>query len=398
MKSRMSIPSFFLALGASVFLAGCGDSYPLHTAVIRNDEAKVTKLITQRKIDITATNPRGEAAMNLAAAHGHIDMMKLLTRNGASVNARSAYSWTPLMDAAISGQVEAAQWLIEQNCDTDTQNNQGATALYLATHYKQDRICDLILDGSRNSVNTPTNSGWTPLMAACCKLPEKETLPEVEYADRQLRIIERLLDAGADINARRDNGETALHVMAKDAKQTQAVPLLMSRGSDTGVMDNYGKLPIHTAVVHENRPAFEAMIRKTGPVVPHDTAEKLTGRGYHLYAEIIEKEGSAAQALDYYAKAASHYRIAIDHAAAQLHATEKQISDLRTKKLVADLLGAMVAGAASAYSPSYDYYYVPGRLDISGLKTIKELYRRQIALCEDWLQECEAKTTLQTQI
>ena len=52
--------------------------------------------------------------MHTAAANGHEKVMKCLIDRGASVNSRSFYLWTPLMQASAYGQISCSSMLVEQ--------------------------------------------------------------------------------------------------------------------------------------------------------------------------------------------------------------------------------------------------------------------------------------------
>jgi len=78
--------------------------------------------------------------------------------------------------------------------------------------------------------------------------------------DRHPESIQLLLDGGADINERNDNGFTPLF-LAKDPKTAR---LLLSLGADPHAQTNYGMKPIDYCRQHpEIRRILEGAMRKT---------------------------------------------------------------------------------------------------------------------------------------
>ncbi len=71
-------------------------------------------------------------------------------------------------------------------------------------------------------------------------------------ATRQVQTIQRLLDAGADINAQDRNGASPLH-RAVRTRCAAAVKCLLERGSDARLKNRSGSTPFHLAVQNTGR-------------------------------------------------------------------------------------------------------------------------------------------------
>ena len=89
-------------------------SYPLHTASEAGDLTEVTRLIDAGH-SVNAGDPKrnGTTALHLSIRKGHRDVAELLLRAGADPLKPGAWKFTPLMYAAIWGQPELAQLLVE---------------------------------------------------------------------------------------------------------------------------------------------------------------------------------------------------------------------------------------------------------------------------------------------
>jgi len=96
-------------------------------------------------------------------------------------------------------------------------------------------------------------SGSTPLITA------------VTFDKRD--IAQALIDAGADLSIKNNDGSTALHVAAFFCK-VEAVQMLMEAGADKNVKNNYGATPRETVVgpFAEVKPIYEMMQQQLGPI------------------------------------------------------------------------------------------------------------------------------------
>jgi ankyrin repeat protein len=75
------------------------------------------------------------------------------------------------------------------------------------------------------------------------------------------KIAERLLALGANIEAKTNNGETALH-LAANYGCTETIRFLISKGFDVNAKDNNGWTPLMHAVVNNHRDACVVLIQK----------------------------------------------------------------------------------------------------------------------------------------
>jgi ankyrin repeat protein len=160
---------------------------PLMYVAGYGDADKVSDFLAKGE-DVKARDKDGWTALHHATLGGvHDDVMRLLIRAGAEVNARTPGGETPLMFSARKGKVEEVRTLIEAGADVNLANKSGETAL-------------IMVSGLGHS--------------------EEEAKA----------VTELLLRAGADANAKDSSGKTAMR-LAKESKRPPIVKLLKDAGA-----------------------------------------------------------------------------------------------------------------------------------------------------------------------
>jgi ankyrin repeat protein len=140
-----------------------------------------------------------ESPLMLAALRGNMDAVDRLIAQGAEVNATNRAGGTALMTAAIQGHSEVVRLLISKKATVNAKNNKGWTALmYAAWNGHTDVVKTLLAKGAE--VNAQNNEGWTALMYATWK--------------GQLATVQVLLAGRALVATPNQAGESALTLAA----------------------------------------------------------------------------------------------------------------------------------------------------------------------------------------
>jgi len=164
----------------------------------------------------------GLTPLHFAARQGHTDSVRSLLAAGADINAPTGDGTTPILISTINGHFDLSQYLLDQGADATIASEAGATPLYATI-----------------------NMAYAP-----------RTLYPQPTAFRQQRVtylelMEALLDAGVDVNARltkkiwysgynfdqsnvNETGGTAFW-RAAYASDIEAMRLLVARGADPDI-------------------------------------------------------------------------------------------------------------------------------------------------------------------
>jgi ankyrin repeat protein len=134
------------------------------------------------------SSSNGLSGLMVAAQNSDMEMLRFLMKAGANLNATQTTGWTPLLYAVYGGNADVVKELIMNNAAVSPRmNDQGWTALMLATYQEYEDIAQLLLDNGADP-NEQDQEGWTTLMIAANK--------------GNINIVKSLLEKGVDVNAK----------------------------------------------------------------------------------------------------------------------------------------------------------------------------------------------------
>jgi ankyrin repeat protein len=133
------------------------------------------------------------------------------TRGNLSAAEKYQHHHTKLMRAALEGQTDTIQALLDQGEDVNAKDDEGRTALMFATVNQHTETVKTLLEHGAD-VNARANDGGTALLLAA--------------SNGSLEIVQALLAKGADIRAEfAKTGKTAL-TLAEEHGHTVVMELL----------------------------------------------------------------------------------------------------------------------------------------------------------------------------
>ena len=250
---------------SGVFEVMQGGYTPLLFAA-RSGDAASARILVAAGADVDAAAASGTSPLVVAAHSGHGALAAFLLAAGADPGAADA-GYGALHAAVLRGDPRLVRVLLAHGADPDAvlargtparrvsadwrlpHNMIGATPLWIAARFREPAILRLLAEYGAD----PSHQlgGETVLMAAIqgssnrgrfgIAPPDRD-----EEARRTLESVAAALDAGADVDARNGNGDTALHLAASRGLD-DVVALLADRGAALDARNGSGQTPLGRA-------------------------------------------------------------------------------------------------------------------------------------------------------
>ncbi|KAG9747080.1 hypothetical protein KCU73_g7451, partial [Aureobasidium melanogenum] len=269
-----------LAKGAIVDFQAPDDD----TALIAAAEAgklSTVQMLLKNRADVETVGRSKRTAL-LAAAIGREEqfheIIRLLIRNGAGIDAQDSDGETALHSAARAGDLDMVQLLISKKAKINVKNDEGRSALDFACGENHLEVIQYLLN--HDAVCEPDASGRTELHeiiggqgkcdADTIKLfvskgvnvnaTDDESISALHLAAKRgdQAIVQTLIAAGAEVNIKSGTGQTLLHEAAKGGS-ADVVRRVLDYGVDVDARDNDNMTPL--AVACAERDGSDDVIR-----------------------------------------------------------------------------------------------------------------------------------------
>lgn len=258
---------------------------PLHCAALQGNDEMVAFLLDSGAKE-NAVSADGKTALHLATERGHRKCIKLLFAHRADSKIADRNGATCLHVAVGTATDESTiPLLVKHKVDLNFQNTQtGNTALHLAVEWRRPRIILFLLEKGAN-IDIGNNEGLTPLQLAAntdnceaislllqrCAHVEARSLAgptALQYAawKGHWTAFDLLIIGGADINVWNKQGETLLHEQARYSKSISIASKLLEAGANIEARTSQGYTPLQCAAVGLNKTMFNFLLSKDAKI------------------------------------------------------------------------------------------------------------------------------------
>jgi ankyrin repeat protein len=214
------------------------------------DDLEKTRLLLRRGADVNARSDDGRTALAIAASRfGSLAVVRILLDAGADPSVKSpSYKGplTPLREAAEVGDEAVVRLLIERGADV---KKEGPFPLIAALFANDARCVDLLIPSADRAT----------LSMALASLGPPSGNPA---AFGNAKLIQRLLDRGADVNARSPGGRSILmDLVNSDSLPVETVTTLIERGADTNTRTEGGQTAFDFALQRGQTPIVDLLVK-----------------------------------------------------------------------------------------------------------------------------------------
>ena len=192
----------------------------------------------------------GGNSVHSAERDSNVTEMKLTLPRGFSVDSRNATGRTPLMNAALNGNVQVVKSVIKRGADPSLMDNRGWNTLHYAAHGGDTDMISLIHTHLPN-IESKTGEGETPLMVAA--------------AHGKLHAVKWFLEKGATVACGNNRGCSTLHCAAQGG-DTDIISLIHTHLPNIESKTGEGETPLMVAAAHGKLHAVKWFLEKGATV------------------------------------------------------------------------------------------------------------------------------------
>jgi ankyrin repeat protein len=189
--------------------------------------------------EILKINIKPKRALIVAAESNQLDIVKLLLEEeNYDPNYTDGSGWNAVHWAASEDSLSVVKYFLEKqrftcNAVTNKGMNNGADTLLIITlRYKAIKCAELLIN-KKFQIDKKDQSGWAPIRWA--------------YYKQLYQLLNVLINNGADINSKANDGTTILHCATKDENVEVVKTILSQEEVNPDIQDDSGKTPLHIA-------------------------------------------------------------------------------------------------------------------------------------------------------
>lgn len=222
---------------------------PLHIATAQDDITILRYLLCHNpNLEICGKQMNKDTPLSFAALNGQVDAIEILLEFGANVHVRNDCGYTPVMVAAYERHAEAVSKLLEGGANPNDEAGFSGSALLLASGSGRWRLSTLraLIEGGAN-VKPKHPSGFTPI----------QNIAKFGLEDEMAYLIEQ----GCEVDHPQYDGFTPLVIAIRQNKK-ECVRLLLNAGADRNRIITDGFRPVHWAAKCPNWEVMQMLLEE----------------------------------------------------------------------------------------------------------------------------------------
>ena len=310
-KKHSDVVQVLIDAGADIETKNDDGCSPLHVAS-RSGEPATVKMLVKTGADVRATDDEGNACLIFAAYQGHTSTVRyLVCLPEVDLNHQGVYNSTALHLAVQEKHADVVQVLIDAGADIVTKNDKGHSPLFVASISGELTIVTKLVEAGADVRATDDERNTSLILAACfghtdivrylaglpevdlnCKGVYNSTASHVAVDGKHADVVQVLIDAGADIETKNDEGRSPLLAASLSGEFT-IVTKLVEAGADVRDTDAEGNTCLTLAACFGHTDVVRYLVSLPEVDLNHRSSKNLTA----LHLAVQEKHSDVVQVL-----------------------------------------------------------------------------------------------------
>lgn len=260
------------------FGAGEHHELPLHLATNRaQPNLQIVHLLLESGANLDGIDGRGNTAIMNSVIHRSLSMIKLFLENGANLekpaNVTSSVGYGCLHLAALSGNEEILNILLDGGAELEAESKDGRTPFILAVEESQKASAQTLLDRGANPLSSSSGASALGLAVSNtdCEMICLILQPNVQAA--QYGGLLEVQMNGNSVSLEDTMRRTLALLVACSLGHKEAVNLLIVNGADVNASTETGLTPLLSASAGDHIEVMQLLIKQganTSSVRRHD--------------------------------------------------------------------------------------------------------------------------------
>lgn len=230
-QNDKAVFDYLMGLGLEPDMVSTDGSTLLHYLSGKNKDEALYKDLINSGLKADLANKEGTTPLMMAARSNDLAIVSLLASHTKNINLQDKKGQSALTMAVARNEPAVVDFLLSKDADHTVVDTKGNTlAYYLAQSYDpkkpepfEEKLASLTKAGVQ--LQMPQHNG--------------NSLLHVAAKDNNLSLLKRLATFNMDINQKNDEGNTVLHLAAMSTGNTEVLEYLISQGADVAVKTEF---------------------------------------------------------------------------------------------------------------------------------------------------------------
>jgi ankyrin repeat protein len=230
-QNSLELYKFLESQGIAVNVVGDYGRNPLHAIAYRTDDIAILDYFINKGVNINLQDEGGASPFMNGATSNTVEIVSFLFDRGVDLDAQDETGKTALAMAINRNDADVVAFLLKNKADTGILDKKGNSLAYYLINSYSDRNTDQF--GEKLKLLKAEN------ISMATTQEDNNTLYHIAVSIGNLNLIKHLVDFNININAKNEEGLTALHLAAMKAEDDSIIKYLISKGADSKLKTDF---------------------------------------------------------------------------------------------------------------------------------------------------------------